>query len=93
MLLIAAVEYSIDVQREAFARDDVPQIVLQFIEPYRDQYGQLFDNTTITMRISKERFAKLDLDYFRENAYYRQLHYLKAIDSYSLHRDYKAIAK
>lgn len=92
-LLIAAVEYAIDFQRATFARDDVPQIVLQFIEYGRDKYGQRVDMTTITMRMTKERTAKLDLDYFREYAYSRQLDYLNAIDGYSLHREYKSVAK
>lgn len=92
-LLISAIRFSIDYMKEAFQLDGIPQLYFRFHENGRDKNGQQVDMTTITMRITKEKAAELDLDYFHEYAVTRQLAYLNAINGYSLHKDYKAVAK
>lgn len=92
-LLIAAIRYSIEYIQEAFLLDDVPQLYFRFHENGRDKNGQQVDMTTITMRITKEKAAELNLDYFYEYAVTKQLAYLNAINGYSLYKDYKAIAQ
>jgi hypothetical protein len=92
-LLIGSIHYAIDVTKEAFTINDVQQLYFRFHENGRDDNGQQVDMTTITMQITKEKAAELNLDYFREWAATKQLAYLNAIDGYSMHKDYKAIAK
>lgn len=92
-MLIGSIRYAIDVMQEAFQLDGVPQLYFRFHENGRDSNGQQVDMITITMRITKEKADELDLDYFHEWAITKQLAFLKAIDGYSLYKDYKAIAQ
>lgn len=92
-LLIASIRFAIEYMQEAFLLDDVPQLYFRFHENGRDKNGQQVDMTTITMRITKEKAVELDLEYFHEWAVTKQLAFLKAINGYSLYRDYKAIAQ
>lgn len=92
-LLIYAIQFSIDYIKEAFTCDGIPQLYFRFHENGRDKNGQQVDMTTITMRVTKEKAAALDLDYFHEYSYTQQLAFLKAINGYSLHASYKAIAQ
>lgn len=92
-LLIASIRFAIEYMQEALLLDQVPQLYFRFHENGRDQYGKQIDMVTITMRITRERAAELDLEYFHEYAVTKQLAFLQAINGYSLFRDYKAIAK
>lgn len=92
-LLISAIQFSIDYIKEAFTCDGIPQLYFRFHENGRDKNGHQVDMTTITMRVTKEKAAALDLDYFHEYSYTQQLAFLKAINGYSLHASYKAIAQ
>lgn len=92
-LLIASIRFAIEYMQEAFLLDQVPQLYFRFHEKGRDQYGQQVDMITITMRITREKAAELNLEYFHEYAVTKQLAFLQAINGYSLFRDYKAIAQ
>ena len=92
-LLIASIRFAIEYMQEAFLLDQAPQLYFRFHENGRDQYGQQVDMITITMRITREKAAELNLEYFHEYAVTKQLAFLQAINGYSLFRDYKAIAQ
>lgn len=92
-MLVGAIRWSIEYIKEIYALDHVPPLYFSFHEDGIDKNGYPTDMITITMRITPERAGEINLDYFHEYAVTRQLAYLKAINSYSLHKDYKAIAK
>lgn len=87
------IRFSIDFSRRAFTRNDIPQIRFFFHEPGHNASGQRIDMQTITMKIKKATFAKIDIDYYYKWTANNQLAYLKALDAYTLYRDYKQVVK
>lgn len=91
--LSRAIRYCIDTANALFQRNDVPMIYFKFWEPGRDKNGNAVDMMTITMRLRKTTAEKMDMDYFYQYPANNQLRFLNAIDGYSLHKDYKAVAQ
>lgn len=91
--LSCAICYCIDTANALFQRNDVPMLYLKFWEPGRDKNGNAVDMMTITMRLRKTTAEKMDMDYFYQYPANNQLRFLNAIDGYSLHKDYKAVAQ
>lgn len=87
------IEYSIAYSVRAFSRDDVEMIRFFFHEAGYSTTGEKLDMITITMKIKKETFEKMDVAYFYEYAPNNQLLFLNSIDAYTLHKDYKKVVR
>lgn len=85
--------FSIDFARRAFLRDDITMIRFFFHEAGRNSYGQQVDMQTITMKIKKTTFQKINIDYIYKWPATNQLLYLNALDAYTLYKDYKRVVK
>lgn len=87
------IRFAIDFAKRAFTRDDIPMIRFFFHEAGHNASGQRIDMQTITMKIKKTTFAKIDIDYYYKWTANNQLAFFKAIDAYTLHKDYKQVVK
>ena len=92
-VLSSAIRYCIHMTNALFQRNDVQMVDLKFWEPGRDKKGNAVDMMTITMRLRKTTAAQINMDYFYQYTAANQLKFLTAIDGYSMHKDYKAVAQ
>ena len=87
--LSEAIKYCIRVCRDLFVREDIPMIRFCYWEPAVGG-GTM---CTITIRLEKETASRIDLDYYEKWTANNQLEFLRQVDGYSLHRDYKRVAQ
>lgn len=88
-----SVRYVCTMAQSAFTRSDVPMMYFRFYEPGRDAKGNSIDLMTITVRLTADTAAEMDLDYFAEFAAAQKGNFFKAVDGYSLYKDYKRMIK
>lgn len=88
--ITGAIMYCIDYAKNVFQNEGANKVYIRFHEPGRDSNGWEIDLTTMTMILSKQTKEKINLDYFYGQANKSaQMQFLKAIDGYLLHNDYK----
>lgn len=90
-MLNNAVAYSMKAFQTFFEHAATPQLYLKFWEPGRDKYGNLVDMCTITMRLERETYNKINWDYYNKNKYTQTQNYLNILDGHSLHNAYKEV--
>lgn len=91
LMLNSAIAYSMKAFPMFFEHPDSPQVRFTFWEPGRDKYGNPIDMCTISMRLERETYEKINWAFYKQNQYTHVKNYLDILDGHSLYKDYKAV--
>lgn len=90
-MLNSAISYSLKAFPMFFEHPESPQVRFTFWEPGRNEYGNPIDMCTITMRLERETYEKINWKFYSQNRYTHAQNYLNILDGHSLHKSYKEV--